>query len=744
MNESQERVRRISFRDLLTIFFSKLHVFLGILITIMVITLAVAFFTDPIYKVTGNILVKPLLEQSVKLMAPPATQMSTQPVKVQDITSEVSILESPQLLSMVVKELDLTKEEKSKSLLSRAVLYLLNQGNNMMVALRLSVQPSPEDQAMFVLKKKLDILPVPLSNVISISLTGKSPERITKIVNTLMHDYVEYHVSLYRAKGARVFFAAQAQLFAQSLKQAENDLENFKKEWGIIEISTQNDANIELLRLLRENLALVQANISDRQTKVGIQQRNLARTGEVGAMTKDMQSGILEELVRELGPLLVDRERIAALYQKSSLKYQALNRQVQELQKGYNKQTNDLLKGSALDLNGLNSYAAVLGKHISAIEKKSLLLSEKQVEYERLARELKQQEKNYLLYLDKTEEARIDEQQDSSRVSNVIVSSWGQVPSVPVFPKKLLMSFLSLVIGSLVGIAGAFTAYYMDHTVKTPEDIDRTCRSQVLTFIPDQTQIMAGDGSNPTPGSKSPTGILAQLPLKSGHTSRPGGGRVPLWMAEPQRYPGLLKSFRPLKTHLQFLAKSHPPMVIQFTGANKYAGASTTASNLALLLAWDLVDHRILLVDGNLADPSAHRTFGLLREPGLLDYLTGEMDLQQVVQPTMRPNLEVITIGKPATQVLSPFDLLKFATFLEEVRTSYDFVLFDSAPILGYSDSLTISTKVDGVILVAEANHTRYESIISIESYLQDSAIVFGIVLNKRRFVIPKVLYNSI
>ena len=123
MNESQERVRRISFRDLLTIFFSKLHVFLGILITIIVITLAVAFFTDPIYKVTGNILVKPLLEQSVKLMAPPATQMSTQPVKVQDITSEVSILESPQLLSMVVKELDLTKEEKSKSLLSRAVLY---------------------------------------------------------------------------------------------------------------------------------------------------------------------------------------------------------------------------------------------------------------------------------------------------------------------------------------------------------------------------------------------------------------------------------------------------------------------------------------------------------------------------------------------------------------------------------------------------------------------------------------------
>jgi protein-tyrosine kinase len=104
----------------------------------------------------------------------------------------------------------------------------------------------------------------------------------------------------------------------------------------------------------------------------------------------------------------------------------------------------------------------------------------------------------------------------------------------------------------------------------------------------------------------------------------------------------------------------------------------------------------------------------------------------------------VIAIGKPAAQVLSPFDLLKFATFLEEVRSRYNCVLFDSAPILRSSDSFIISTKVDGVILVAEANHTRYETIINIENHLQGNAKVLGIVLNKRRFVIPKGLYNII
>jgi succinoglycan biosynthesis transport protein ExoP len=744
MNGSPERARRISLRDLLTVFFSKLHVFLGILVTVVAVTLAVSFFTDPIYKVTGNVLVKPLLEQNLKLMAPPSTQLSTQPVTVQDINSEVNILNAPQLLRQVVTKLDLTTMEEPKSILSRGVLFLLEQGHRLLVAMGLSVQPTPEDQAVVYLQKKLDIKPIALSNVVEVSLTGTSPEMITKIVNTLLEDYIDYHVAIYRAKGARAFYTRQADIFAGSLKKAEDDLEKFKKEWSIIEITAQNEANIELLRTLRENLSLVQANAADRQTKVGVQQRNLAKTGDVGAFTKDMQSAILEELVRALGPLLTERERIGMHFKKSSPKYQALNLQVKELQQAYKKQIKELLQGNALDLSGLNTYARVLKKHIKDVEDKSLLLSEKQVEFERLVRDLKQQEKNYLLYLNKTEEARIEEQQDNSRVSNVSVTNWAKLPSVPIFPKKGLMTILSLVIGSFLGIAGAFTAYYMDHTVKTPEDIARNCRSPMLTFIADQHQA-AGRAAFPgEPGGKSQAPVFSQLPLAPGGSPQTGRGGVPLWMAEPQRYPGLLDSFRNLKNYLHSQEESSSLKVVQFTGADRNAGTSTMACNLALVLAWDLSDHRILLVDANLANPSLHRALGVAGEPGLLNYLTGDLTLQQVVQPYLRPNLGVISVGKTAGQVLSPFDLLKLDTFLKEVQHNYDYVVVDSAPILRSSDSFSLSGKVDGVIFVAEANHTRYEVINDMESRLAGNARLAGIVLNKRRFVIPKGLYNYI
>jgi polysaccharide biosynthesis transport protein len=744
MNGTPGRDRRISLRDLLTVFFTKLYVFLGILVTVVVVTLAVSFLSDPIYQVTGNVLVKPLLEQNLKLMAPPSTQLSTQPVTVQDINSEVNILKSPQLLRQVVQKLDLTKMEEPESLLSRGALFLLDQFRRLLAALGLSAQPDPEDQAVVYLQKKLDIKPIALSNVIEVSFSGTSPEMITKIVNTLLDDYIDYRVAIFRAKGARAFFTRQADIFAAGLKKAEDDLEKFKKEWSIIEITAQNQANIKLVQTLRENLSLVQANIADRRTKIGVQQRNLAQTGDVGAFTKDLQSNILEELVRALGPLLTERERIGMHFQKSSLKYQTLNLQVKELQKAYEKQIKELLEGNALDLSGLTTYARVLKRHIADLEDKSLVLSEKQVEFERLVRDLKQQEKNYLLYLDKTEEARIEEQQDTSRLSNVSVTNWAKLPTVPIFPKKVLMTFLSLVIGGFLGIAGAFAAYYIDHTVKTPEDIARHCRTPMLTFIADQRQAAGRAASPGKPEGQSQAPVFSQLPSAPGGSPQTGRGGVPLWMTEPRRYPGLLDSFRTLKNFLHSREESANLKVVQFTAADQNAGTSTIACNLALVLAWDLSDHRILLVDANLANPSLHQALGLAGEPGLLNYLTEDLTLEQVVQPYLRPNLKVISLGNAANQVLSPFDLLKLDTFLQEVHQNYDHVVVDSAPILRSSDSFALSGKVDGVVLVARANHTRYEVINDMESRLAGNARMLGIVLNKRRFVIPKVLYNYI
>ena len=106
------------------------------------------------------------------------------------------------------------------------------------------------------------------------------------------------------------------------------------------------------------------------------------------------------------------------------------------------------------------------------------------------------------------------------------------------------------------------------------------------------------------------------------------------------------------------------------------------------------------------------------------------------------PNLDLVTLGQKAKRVASPFDLQSFVQFLEEVREIYDFVLLDTAPILRASDSLIISGKVDGVVAVAGANQTRYEVMLEAKHLIEQNGKLAGGVLNKRRFVIPRMLYR--
>jgi polysaccharide biosynthesis transport protein len=714
MNSAPDVTRKTSLRDLLLVIFTKLHVFLGIFAFIVIATLAFALLKEPVYEVTADVLVKPLLEKNLKLQAPTTTTMRANPVTQQDINSEVNLLKSPQLLQEVVKKLELYKEAEPKTLAGRLEKYFWDRIQKILVATGLSVETSPVDRAVRYYQQKLEIKPITLSNSIEVTLRGEDPEQITKIVNTLLETYIDYHIEVYKAKGAQEFYARQADRFLASLQKAEKDLKNFKKQWDIIDLTAQNENNVKILQILRENLALVQAQIKERQTKVGEQARNLAQTGEIGAATKEFQTGILEELVRALGPLLAERERLSLHYQKSSGKYQAADLQVKELLDKYRKQTGDILRGSQLDVEGLRSYARGILRDIDRIQDTSVSLSQRQVELDRLTRDVKQLEKIYLLYLDKTEEARIEAQQDADRVSNVTVTDWAQVPSIPIFPRKILMGVLSVFVGLIVGLAGASISYYVDHTVKIPEDLAR------LSQMP----------------------VLGSLELVEDMDGGAPGLGPPLWMKNPKDHPSLVGSFRTLKYNLELLKQSRGVKIVSVTGSDPQVGVTTVAANLAAIMAWDFGDQRILLVDANLDCPHLQKTFKKALEPGLLDYLVDRLALESIVQSSFLANLDLITVGEKAKRVTSPFDLQRFSQFLDEVRAIYDFVVMDTAPILRSSDSLIISGKVDGVVAVAGANQTRYEVMLEAKHQIEQNGRLAGGVLNKRRFVIPKMLYR--
>jgi uncharacterized protein involved in exopolysaccharide biosynthesis len=483
MNEVNELKARVSLRDVLLVVFSKKTVFLGIYVIIIALTAAIAFLAPPVYKVTAKVLVKPTLSTSLQAQAPPQSLLPS-PVTEQDIKSEVQILQSPDLIRKVVEELKLYEPKEPKNVLERMACSLGRKTTEILVAIKLAHRENPVDVAVYTLQRKLDIKPVTLSNIIEISLRGTSAPDITAIVNKIVDNYIDYHANIHMVKGARQFFSNQADLYSAKLDEANKELEDFRKEYSLVEVNQENFANLDLLKTLREKLAVTQAEIANRQAKVAVQLDSIARSGDVGPMTESFRGNyLLQELVRVKAPVLLEKIRIDLRYKESSPKYRDIQDQYDNIQNLYLKTLQRFVSGDQLEIDGLKKYEASLSEEIKDIEARTVLLAEKQIELQNLERVAKLNEKNYLLYADKMEEARISEQKDAARVANVAVTNWAHSPSIPVFPKRLLMIVLALIVGLIVAVGGAFLSYYLDHTIKTPEDVVRFTHFPVLGSI---------------------------------------------------------------------------------------------------------------------------------------------------------------------------------------------------------------------------------------------------------------------
>ncbi|MDM8554715.1 CpsD/CapB family tyrosine-protein kinase [Desulfococcaceae bacterium HSG7] len=224
-------------------------------------------------------------------------------------------------------------------------------------------------------------------------------------------------------------------------------------------------------------------------------------------------------------------------------------------------------------------------------------------------------------------------------------------------------------------------------------------------------------------------------------------GEPILWLLYPELYPHVVEVFRHLKTKIAALESKRNKQLktLLITGPHEKCGVSTVAFNLALTLSFDMIDKQILLVDINISAPSLHSTFGYPINPGLMDYLFGIRPLDDIILPSDYPNLHLIPSGSIDFLTVVPFDLAEFSHFLDDVKEQYDFILLDSAPLLKSSQTLSLSSKTDGVIIVAEANKTRWQVIADLKNQLDNNgANLIGGFLNKRRFPIPKWLYRWI
>jgi len=164
----------------------------------------------------------------------------------------------------------------------------------------------------------------------------------------------------------------------------------------------------------------------------------------------------------------------------------------------------------------------------------------------------------------------------------------------------------------------------------------------------------------------------------------------------------------------------------------KKDGKTTVAVNLAAALALDY-EESVLLIDGDLRDPSVHRYFQLSATPGLADYLSSvsSSGIRDYVKETFLPNLRVLPAGKRSTVASELLAKDKMRQLIEEIRSEFPGhqIIIDSPPILSTPDPMVIARRVDGVLLVVRAGKTPRDYLLKSVNALQSSKIM-GVVLN--------------
>jgi len=261
---------------------------------------------------------------------------------------------------------------------------------------------------------------------------------------------------------------------------------------------------------------------------------------------------------------------------------------------------------------------------------------------------------------------------------------------------------LAFLLSTLVAVGAAVLSDLLDKTVRDPEQVARTLRTEVIGSLPLMKDRRAGS--------------LAAL--------KDGGER------EEQDLSGFGESVRTLRNSILLGNFDRHYRSLLVTSAAPGDGKTTTAANLAAAHAEQ--GKRTLLIDGDMRRPSVHRNFNLPSVVGLSNVLLGEVSWRDaLVQTAALPHLYILPAGPPSRRAS---DLVGrgLAELLEEAAGEYDLVILDAPPLLGFAEPLQMATAVDGVLVVARAGKTSRKAVASVLATLTRlRAKVVGLVLNE-------------
>lgn len=306
------------------------------------------------------------------------------------------------------------------------------------------------------------------------------------------------------------------------------------------------------------------------------------------------------------------------------------------------------------------------------------------------------------------------------------------VAGYPSSPSYLKNTVLGLLVGLVLMIGFVVLREIFDVTIRTEEDIQRSCKHPLLAKVPDMTahnrggyyryyRYYGGYGAYGKSAEKAKGGKKNTNEPKE--TILVGSG---ISFAASEAY-------KMLRTKIQFSFTEGDCHVLGVSSAMAGEGKSLTSTNLAYSLAQ--LNKRVLLIDCDMRRPSLAEKLKIQKHPGLSNYLTGHASMAEVTQDItldLDTPMQVITAGRNPPNPMELLSSEKMARAIDGLKEKYDYIILDLPPVGEVGDAMAVAKLTDGILLVSCQDYgTRVALSNAINQFEFIDAKILGVVLNR-------------
>lgn len=556
------------------------------------------------------------------------------------------------------------------------------------------------------LRSSLTVEPIEKTSLVTLRYRHNNPEIAMNVADTLAKVFI-YNDLQRTTSGERTASESLANSIAELQLKIQQDTERLKnyKHGHDIPLSAAPGVDITNVRVNTYSGQLLQAE--DERKKAKAAYDAAVSSSDPWSIPEVQADKSVQRLREKIGDL---EERRTVLKQTYTDEWQAvktIDQQIKQVKSDLDKRPREVISSLKLTYDAALAREAKLKQDYVRERGAAQQQGEAAIDISSLEKEIETNKQMYTTLFQRQIELEIA---GTDVANNVTVATPARLPKVPVGPARSRNIIVAFLLSLGVGIGLAFLLDYLDDTLKSVEDVDRYIHLPALALIP---------------------ALRNERALLKGKTPAPSDAKesTALALIEDVRSP-ISEAYRHLRTSLLLSSAGQPPKTILVTSSQPSEGKTTTAVNTAVILAQTGAE--VLIIDCDLRRPRVHTHFNLPNTKGVTNFLSGEADIDALVQPYEKvPNLKIMTSGpippNPA-ELLSSDEMRKL---LQTMGERFTHIIVDSPPAISFTDAAILSTMVDGVMLVVHGGKSSRAVVRRAKQQLLDiGAHLFGVVLN--------------